>query len=648
MQQRRGTAAQWEAAQTALESTPILDAGEFGLETDTMMVKIGDGVNLWGDLAYINGQENLVVYNGTGSTIPKGSVVYISGAQGQNPSVSLADADSEATSSKTLGVTAKAITTGNTGPVAVFGVIVGIDTSSFTAGQALWLSSTAGALTGTKPTQPAHLVFVGYCIKSHANAGSIFVNTQNGYEIDELHDVLVDAKASITDNEVLAFDTSSQLWKNKTPSEAGIAALTGATFTGQIQSTHSSTWSSPAIIVGGAQGAMLLKDTDASQADALIGVNGGSFYVLGDTASDGTYDTTALSVNLTSGAASIAGTLTLQNGNLYTPSTGTAYLFNTNPTTLNIGGSATTINLGASTGNTQVNNNLVVSGNLTVQGDQIITNTATVEVEDTMIYIGTGNSANAKDIGVVGHFNNGTYQHTGLVRDASDSTWKLFSNVSTEPSNDVLDFTSAVYDDLKIGALDATSGTFSSTLGVTGATTLSSTLGVTGAVTLSSTLGVTGATTLSSTLGVTGATTLSSTLSVSGNISVNTNKFNITASTGATSVAGITSLTSGTASTAYSNGTLVVTGGVGISGATYTNGVISTTSQLASTVASGTAPLAITSPTVVTNLASNYAVRGAIYGTTAPTTASTSNMVKVYVSSTAPTDMGTGDVWIGF
>jgi hypothetical protein len=91
---------------------------------------------------------------------------------------------------------------------------------------------------------------------------------------------------------------------------ADYAALAGATFSGQIQSTHASTWSSPAIIVGGAQGAMLLKDTDASQADALIGANAGNFYILGDTASDGTYDTVPLTMNLTSGDTTFLGVVT--------------------------------------------------------------------------------------------------------------------------------------------------------------------------------------------------------------------------------------------------------------------------------------------------------------------------------------------------
>ena len=74
--------------------------------------------------------------------------------------------------------------------------------------------------------------------------------------------------------------------------------------------------------------------------------------------------------------------------------------------------------------------------------------------------------------------------------------------------------------------------TLSNTLAVTGATTLSSTLALTGAATLSNTLAVAGVTTLSSTLAVTGAATLSSTLALTGDLSVNTDKFKVTASNG--------------------------------------------------------------------------------------------------------------------
>ena len=101
---------------------------------------------------------------------------------------------------------------------------------------------------------------------------------------------------------------------------------------------------------------------------------------------------------------------------------------------------------------------LTLSGNLTVSGTTTTVNTTSFEVADPLVYLGTGNSANLVDLGFAGHFDNGTYQHTGLVRDASDGKWKLFSGVSTEPTT-TIDFTGATYDTLKLGAGEATSAT---------------------------------------------------------------------------------------------------------------------------------------------------------------------------------------------
>lgn len=166
-----------------------------------------------GNLNLKLGQENIALcYNETGSQINKGSVVYISGAQGQRPSISLADADTEATSSKTFGVAAENIANGAEGFVATFGAVPELNTSGFTEGQSLWLSSTAGQLTNVRPTQPVHSVFVGYCLRSHASSGRIFVNPQNGYEIEELHNVLI---SSPNLNHILYYDNVTQLWKNK-------------------------------------------------------------------------------------------------------------------------------------------------------------------------------------------------------------------------------------------------------------------------------------------------------------------------------------------------------------------------------------------------------------------------------------------------
>lgn len=73
---------------------------------------------------------------------------------------------------------------------------------------------------------------------------------------------------------------------------------------------------------------------------------------------------------------------------------------------------------------------------------------------------------------------------------------------------------------------------------------------------------------------------------------------------------------------------------------------VNVTGQLISTNAG--APLAVSNATVVANLASTFAIRGGIGGNTTPTVANTSNMVKIYVSNTTPTDMATGDIWISY
>lgn len=189
------------------------DAGE---GTPTIVLDPVNGVNL--NL----GQENVALcYNGTGSTIANGSVVYISGAQGQRPSITLADADTEAASSKTFGVATQNIANGAEGFVCTFGIVNGVSTVGIAEGAALWLSSTAGQYTATPPAEPAHLVFVGYCLKANDSAGRIFVNPQNGYELNELHGVMVDETPA--DNEVLAYNSATGIWINQTAAEAGLA-----------------------------------------------------------------------------------------------------------------------------------------------------------------------------------------------------------------------------------------------------------------------------------------------------------------------------------------------------------------------------------------------------------------------------------------
>ena len=161
-------------------------------------------------------QVKHLAVNQTGTTIPKGSVVYISGANGTNMLISLADADTEATSSKTVGFTQNAIPNGSEGFVVTGGLITGLDTSSATAGQSVWLSSTPGQFVfGNPPAEPAHSVYLGVVTRVQSNNGEIFIHIQNGYELDELHGVQISAPV---DKQVLQYEASTQLWKNKAAS----------------------------------------------------------------------------------------------------------------------------------------------------------------------------------------------------------------------------------------------------------------------------------------------------------------------------------------------------------------------------------------------------------------------------------------------
>jgi hypothetical protein len=167
------------------------------------------------------------VRNETGATLTKGTVVYISGGAGNKPLVSKASASTEASSSKTFAILAADIPTSSNGQAVTLGLLKGLDTSAFTAGANLWLSTVAGEIVSPNPpASPAHSVFLGNVVRVHATQGEIEVRIQNGQELGELHDVLL---TSPTEGQVLKYDATSGLWKNGT--DVGGVAWGGITGT---------------------------------------------------------------------------------------------------------------------------------------------------------------------------------------------------------------------------------------------------------------------------------------------------------------------------------------------------------------------------------------------------------------------------------
>lgn len=161
-------------------------------------------------------KEMVAVINKTGTPIVKGSIVYLksTSSSGTHPEILLADADTEATSSKTLGAVYETIADSTVGYVVTSGEVDNLDTSMYNIGNKLWLSQTAGQVTTTPPTQPAHTVFIGTVTRSQNGNGRVLYAIQNGYELNELHDVLI-SSGTLANNDVLTYEASTALWKNK-------------------------------------------------------------------------------------------------------------------------------------------------------------------------------------------------------------------------------------------------------------------------------------------------------------------------------------------------------------------------------------------------------------------------------------------------
>lgn len=166
--------------------------------------------------------DNIRIYvtNAESITINKGQPVYAFSSDGNRVSVKLAYNTSDATSAQTLGLVAANITAGGQGYVISQGLLKNVDTSAYTAGQQLYLGATAGTLTATKPYAPNHLVYIAVVeVGGSSGAGRLFVKVQNGYELDEIHDVLI---TSPQDGDVLQYVASSDLWVNGPPAATGL------------------------------------------------------------------------------------------------------------------------------------------------------------------------------------------------------------------------------------------------------------------------------------------------------------------------------------------------------------------------------------------------------------------------------------------
>lgn len=166
-----------------------------------------------------------LVNNAEATTLQIGEAVYLYGNTGNHASVKRADNDSDSTSAKTVGLVAAAIPAGGNGPVVTRGYVTGMNLSSgYTAGQTLYLGENGG-FTTTKPYAPEHIVYLGVVVRA-TNNGIIYVAAQNGYELDEIHDVDLITNPPVA-GDVLTYNGS--LWVSASVSGGGGASVTVST-----------------------------------------------------------------------------------------------------------------------------------------------------------------------------------------------------------------------------------------------------------------------------------------------------------------------------------------------------------------------------------------------------------------------------------
>lgn len=149
----------------------------------------------------------------------------------------------------------------------------------------------------------------------------------------------------------------------------GTTTLTGALETGALTSNGNLNVVDASVVF---RGSSLSINTTDNVVQASIDNTNGNFVTLG---------------SLTSASLVTSGNVSVNGGTIDSTQT-TFNLLNSGVTTLNVAGAATTVTLGAETGTTTVRNNLVVSGDLTVEGSTVTINTTELEVQDKNIVLG--------------------------------------------------------------------------------------------------------------------------------------------------------------------------------------------------------------------------------------------------------------------
>jgi hypothetical protein len=217
--------------------------------------------NAEADITLQVGQENWTrVRNNTGTTLTNGTVVRIIGSQGDAPTIeraqSIAKSGSINVDTQILGVATHDIEDNSFGYVTTQGLVRGLNTNAFNAGDTLFVDTgSAGQLINIPPRSPYEIIPVGVCVNAGpGSSGIIYVAVQQPLDFSDLSTVERSGSYSYGDLWTYVPSGSFGVWRH-TNQLSGSYGLTGsltisgsstftniglAVFTGSLKITGSS------------------------------------------------------------------------------------------------------------------------------------------------------------------------------------------------------------------------------------------------------------------------------------------------------------------------------------------------------------------------------------------------------------------------
>ena len=498
MQQRRGTAAQWTAA------NPVLAAGEIGFETDTSKFKMGNGSSAWSALQYFaNAAELASIIDGAPGLL--NTLDELAAAIGDDPAFFTTTTNNLALKAP---LASPALTGTPTAPTAAGTTnTTQIATTEFVQTKINNLIGGAPDLLNTLEELAAALGddenFASEIATSLAAKASLVNLSDHNNTTENVHGI-ADTSVLVTDS-ILAeaitdsIDTHNDLTTNVHGIPDTSVLVTDSDLAGAVSvvsgdlgthgalttSVHGIADTSLLVTVSDLEDALDSATVDQSSL-AGTGIDWNSVesrFDIAATIATTAYADQAEADAITAAAAAAevladaavvtAGTnadtkISTAVAALTKSSVGLANVDNTSDANKPVStATQTALDAKASlsgatfTGNVEMDGNLVVDGDLTVNGTNFAASATSITIEDNLVQLAHQNAANTVDLGIVVGYNDGAAKHSGVVRDVSAGKWKIFKGVTTEPSTTV-DFTQGSLDDLQVAAFEATTVTASS------------------------------------------------------------------------------------------------------------------------------------------------------------------------------------------